>query len=316
MDDMPDTLDLVPVEPSLRDLASAEVIHLGFASVWRHKLLVAASAAAALGLAIVTVLVLPPSYTAEVYIRGGFAASETVAKDEDNTTVTIAAPISMDLVRVIETGTRVLQSHDLARRVVQQLGLDQIAPVVSRTHWLPIRIYGTPATSEDDQIDRAASKLSRHLSVTSDPGAYLIEVRYTDRDPALATAIANAFVAEFLRSSKLQALSEQRALAEANLSRLHAKFGDKHPRVALAKSRLEATDGLMKQELAKSSEEVIQAAGENVTKVVAAPSSPNPRLIVALLLLLGLTAGVGVAFWLERNRWTQAFSRYNARSFA
>ncbi len=313
---MSDTLNFVPVEPSLKDLASAEVVQLGFASVWRHKLLVAASVAGALVLAVLAVLVLPPSYTAEVYIRGGFAASETVAKDADTNTVTTAAPISMDLVRVIETGTRMLQSHDLARRVVQQLGLEQLEPVVGQTRWLPDRLYRTPAATEEQLIDLAATKLARHLVVMSDPRGYLIEVRYTDRDPALATAIANTFVAEFLRSSKLQALSQQRTLAEAILSRLHAKFGDKHPRVALAKSRLEATDGAMKQELAQSSEEVLQAAGENVTKAVAAPSGPNPRLVVGLLLLLGLAAGIAVALWLERHRWAAAFSRYHARSYA
>src|SRR4029077_7101211 len=119
---------------------------------------------------------------------------------------------------------------DLARRVVQQLGLEQLRPEVSERHWIPDKFYGSAATIEEDQPDRAATRLVRRLSVTSDPlRTYLIKVSYTGKDSTLAVAITNAFVAEFLRSSKLQTLSQQRSSAEATLSRQLAMFGDKHP---------------------------------------------------------------------------------------
>ena len=109
------------------------------------------------------------------------------------------------------------------------------------------------------------------MSVKSDPlRTYLITVSYTGKDPALAVAITNAFVAEFLRSSKLQTLSQQRSSAEATLSRQLAKFGDKHPRVTQAKMRLAATDDLLKKQLSEAPEVLLQAAGENVTKAIAA----------------------------------------------
>ena len=126
--------------------------------------------------------------------------------------------------RVIETQSRLLQSHDLARRVVQQLGLEQLRPEVSET------VQRLKETK--DQTDRLPRGCCAACRLRAIPRAYLITVRYTARDPALAVAITNAFVAEFLRSSKLQTLSQQRSSAEATLSRQLAKFGEKHPRVA------------------------------------------------------------------------------------
>lgn len=54
---------------------------------------------------------------------------------------------------------------------------------------------------------------------------YMIEITYAGKDSALAAVVAKAFAAEFLRSCKLQMLSEQRSLAEAALSRALAMFG-------------------------------------------------------------------------------------------
>ena len=261
------TSDFVQIEPSSLDVGSGEVLHAALASLWRRKLLVGAIVATAVALGIIAVLVIPRSYTAVAYIRGGFVASDALAKDEDSRS---ASSISVDLVRMIETQSRLLQSQDLARRVVRQLGLEQLRPEVSESHWLPDKFYGSAANLQEDQTDRAAARLLRHLSVTTDRDAYLIEVGYTSRDSALAVVIANAFVAEFLRSSKLQTLSRQRSSAEAALSRLLAKFGDKHPRVTAAKMRLAATDDLLKEQLSEAPAVILQTAGENVTKAIAA----------------------------------------------
>ena len=165
---------------------------------------------------------------------------------------------------------------------MQQLGLEQLRPEISASHWLPDKFYGNAANIKEDQTDRAATRLLRHLSVTSDPRAYLIKVRYTASDPALAVVIANAFVAEFLRSSKLQTLSQQRSSAEATLSRQLAKFGVKYPRVAQTRMVLAATDDLLKDQLSKVPEAILQAAGENVTKAIVVPSSLTLPFLIGL----------------------------------
>ena len=300
------------IEPSL-DVGFGEVLHAWLASLWRRKLLVGAIVATALALGIIAVFVIPPLYKTEAYILGGFVASNAVKKDDSRS----SPYVGLDLARVIETQSRLLQSQDLARRVVQQLGLERLRPEVSERHWLPDKFYGGAAIIQD-QTDQAANRLSSRLSVTSDLiGTYLIKVSYTGKDPALAVDITNAFVAEFLRSSNLQTLSQQRSSTEAILSRQLAMFGDKHPRVTQAKMRLAATDNLLKKQLSEVPEVLLQTAGESVTKATAATTArrPNPRFVIGLLLLVGLVVGITVALRLERRRWAEAFHHY-VRPFA
>ena len=144
---MSSTSDFVQIEPSSLDVGFGEVLHAALASLWRRKLLVGAIVATALALGIIAVFVIPPSYTSEAYIRGGFVASNAVAKDEDSKSGPF---IGLDLMRVIETQSRLLQSHDLARRVVQQLGLEQLRPEVSERHWLPDKFYASAANIQED----------------------------------------------------------------------------------------------------------------------------------------------------------------------
>ena len=106
-------------------------------------------------------------------------------------------------------------------------------------------------------------------------------------------------MAEFLRNSKLQMLSQQRAEA---LSQELAKFGDKHPKLIDAKMRLVATDDLLKEQLNETPEVILKAAGENITKAISAPSSPIPAFVIGLLLLVGLVSSIAVGLWLERNQ--------------
>ena len=80
---MSSTLDFVQIEPSSVDVGFGKVLHAALASLWRRKLLVGAIVAIALVLGIIAVFVIPPSYTPEAYIRGGFVFSNAVAKDAD-----------------------------------------------------------------------------------------------------------------------------------------------------------------------------------------------------------------------------------------
>jgi uncharacterized protein involved in exopolysaccharide biosynthesis len=294
---MSSTLD-VQIEPSSLYVGFGEVLHAALASLWRRKLLLGAIVATALTLGIIAAFTIPRSYTPEAYIRGGFVSSNAVAKDEDRRD---GPYIGLDLMRVIETQKSLLESHDLARRVVSQLGFEQLQSEVS----------ASAADIQEDPIDQAAETLLTRLSVTTDPlRTYVIKVRYTGKDSALAVIITNAFVAEFLRSSNLQMLSLQRSSTEAELSRQLAMFGNKHPKVLQTKMRLEATDNLLKERLSEAPDALLQAAGANITKAIVAPASPKRPFVISLFLLFGLAIGIAVALWLERSRWAEAFSRY------
>jgi uncharacterized protein involved in exopolysaccharide biosynthesis len=313
---MSSNLDSIRVERPLLDIGLGDFLGAALACLWRRKLLMGTIVSSAVALGIVAILIIPPSCTPTASIRGGFVVSNAVAKDEDRS----GPYVGIDLARMIETQSRLLQSPELARRVVQQLGLERLRTELSEWHLLPTASSSSNASATDqaDEIDRAAMKLLSRLSVTSDQlRTYMINVSYTGKDPAFAIAVTNAFVAEFLRSSKMQILFEQRSSGEVALLNQLDKFGDKHPRVMQAKMRLTALDELLKKELSETPEALLQAAGENVTRATPATStrSPNRRFVIGVFLFVGLVVGVVVALWLERGRWAETFSRY-VRPFA
>ena len=166
---MSSNLDRVHIEPS-----SYEVLYAIFASLWRRKLPMVAIVATALALGVIAILVIPKQYTGEAYIRGGFPASNAVAASEDKRST--ATSISLDLERVIETQSSLLKSYQLARRVVERIGLERLQPEIGRRPWLA-KFYLNADDIPGKQEDLAATELLRGLSVTNDPRAYLITVK-------------------------------------------------------------------------------------------------------------------------------------------
>lgn len=278
--------------------------------VWRRRLLVLAIVAVALVLSIIAVAVMPARYRAQAYIRGEFVVSDTLPMQVKNMTTgsMSAGPMNLDPGRVIETQSRLLQSNRLARRVVQQLGLERLQPMLSQRGWLPAIFQGKAAHTPGDMLDIAAARLLNRLSVTSDPRAYLLTVQFTTSDPELSVLITNGFVSELLRSTRLQVLFQQSYNTQATLSNQLAKFGEKHPKVAELRAQLATTNDALKQQLNESPDSILQAAGENVTRAIAAPAGPTPAFLIGLLLFAGLMIGIGVALWVERRRWWPAFS--------
>jgi uncharacterized protein involved in exopolysaccharide biosynthesis len=189
---------------------------------------------------------------------------------------------------------------------VERLGLEWLRPEIGGgaiLSWLQALFYGDSVKTPGYQMDTAAKKLLRGLSVKTEPRAYLIVVRYTASDPERAAMITNSFVTEFLRFTTLQAVSDQRAAAYGTLSAQLATFGEKHPKATEARLRVAAEDALFKAQLAKTPEELRRSAGENVTfaRAVAVPSTPNPPLIIGIAMLLGIIGGIGLAYWVERG---------------
>jgi uncharacterized protein involved in exopolysaccharide biosynthesis len=296
---MSSNLESAHIALSPADASSGPFLQAVFASLWRRRVLSAGIVCIALALGVAAVFVMPARYTAQAYVRGEFfAAPETVAKDDQSTT---AAAMNLDLVRVIETQSRLLlESNLLVRRVVEQLGLERLQPVINQHRFWPA--FGSATKNPEDEVNIAAARLLRSLSVTSDPNAYLLAIQFRAGDPELAELITNAFVAELLRSARLQTLSRQRSMAQAALTIQLAKFGDKHPGVVQARMRFAATDELLKAQLDQGEEAILQAAGENVTRATSDPSS-SAAFVIGLLLLLGVAISIGIALWLERARW-------------
>jgi uncharacterized protein involved in exopolysaccharide biosynthesis len=269
----------------------------------RQKMLIAAVVASALVLGVTASLALPKRYTAEAFIREGLAASDSTSVVHGTAA---ERPIAFDASLLVETRSQLFQSHRLARQVVQSLGLERLNPIVGRgrlSTWLQREFYGEATNAPEFQVDVAAGRLLRGLAVKTEPRVYQIVLRYSAKDPELATAVTNAFVTEFLRTTTLQKLSGQRGAAQAALTEALATLGDRHPKVQEARMRLASVEALMKAQQTKTPDDIQKSAGENITFAEASviPSSPNPPLIIGLALLAGLGAGVGLALWRERG---------------
>jgi uncharacterized protein involved in exopolysaccharide biosynthesis len=260
--------------------------------MWRNKLLVLATVAAALVIGIALALVMPTRYTAQAYVRGDFPDAVVASYGKSSGGAVVASDASM----LVETRSRLLQSQQVARRVVERLGLERIRPAVSEglfSSWL-----GADTRDPGYLKDMAAKQLLRGLSVKTEPQRlYLIAVSYTAGDPELAALITNAFVVEFLQTTTLRTLFQERDLAEQALSEHLATLGAKHPKVVEAKMRLEAANAALKAQLSKTSQELERTAGGNVSfaQATTIPSSPNPPFLIGVALFAGLAGGITIA---------------------
>jgi len=264
--------------------------------LWRHKLLIMATVAASLGVGIALALIMPKSYTAEVYLRGGFEPEEAISTSSTSLdrTGSTGSVITLDASMLAETRSRLLQSQLLAQRVVQRLGLERIRPAVSQgdfSSWLQAEFYGNVTSAPEFKEAMAARTLARHLSVKTEPRVYLIVLRYTAVDPELAALIANAFVVEFLRDG-----------AERTLSRARATLGEKHPKVIEARTRLQAVDALLRNG-GTSTGDIERTSNRDVTfaQPNAVPSSPDPKVLIGVSLLVGLVGGIAMAAFRGRS---------------
>jgi uncharacterized protein involved in exopolysaccharide biosynthesis len=284
--------------------------------VLRRKLLVITTITTALALGIIATLVVPKRYTAEAYIHEGFAASDSATATRGSSS---GRSINVDASLLVETRSRLFESRQLARRVVKDIELGGIRLGENKSlfaSWVEATFYGDASASPEYQEDLAATKLLRDLSIKTEPRVYHIVLQYTARDPKLAAFITNTFLAEFLRTTKLETLSQQLGSALALLSESLATLGEKHPKVIEAKMRVASADSLMKELLSKTPKEILKTAGENITlaEASAVPSSPKPLLFIGLALLVGLLAGVGIAIWRERGRHARTDTRTTVSS--
>ena len=282
-------------------------------NVWRHKLMIIVTVAAALVIGIALAIMMPKQYTAEAYLREGFGTEEAISPDDKSSTGRIFA---LDASMLVETRARLLQSQLLAQRVVHRLGGAYSVSGSPFSSWLRAQFYGDVTRTPEFQEDMAARKLLGGLSVTTEPRVYLIVLRYTAGDPARAALIANAFVVEFLQTTTLQTLYHQREAAERTLLEKRATLGEKHPKVIEAQSRLQAADALLNAQMGKTTEEIERTGGGNVSFAQAdmVPSSPNPRNLIGLALLIGLGGGIAMAAFRGRARGQSPSTRISKAS--
>lgn len=140
-----------------------------------------------------------------------------------------------------------------------------------------------------------APVVSGAISVSQVGQTSVVDVSATSPSPALAAAIANTYVAQFISTQQTQ----QRASVDQALKLVRRQIA------ALSPQQLAGTDGQALLDRAESLRILanLQNGGAQVVtraRVPAAPSSPRVLRNTALGLLLGLLLGLSVAFVLER----------------
>jgi polysaccharide biosynthesis transport protein len=164
----------------------------------------------------VTLLSIAPSYTAET----------SIVLDARKPRVTdlpslVAEQTANPEVAQLRSEVEILQSENLARRVIDRLALLQVAEFQQRPSylaamvgdnkkrlaealsgvapWLPALAFApanvTRAPGDGDiAVADAVQAYRQHLSVTNDGRTYVITLRYTSHDPMLAARIVNTHV--------------------------------------------------------------------------------------------------------------------------
>ncbi len=250
------------------------------AIIWRRRLVIAISAVLALAVTIVGTMLITPEYVASTTLRMGTAntgSSGWVSYDIQYTD------------RLMNTYRTMVMSSQTTSQVMDQLHL-----------------------SDPPQI-----------SVTIPANTELMEINVTDMSPQqaadAANAVANILVSQIesqyasLGESSLDILKQQIDQTEANLTQQRSDYDkllqDTPQNTQLINATLqsiqlnESTYSSLLQEYQQLRDATAQGASKmSVVQPATAPespSNPNKKIIVPLGLILGLIAGVALAFFLE-----------------
>lgn len=185
----------------------------------------------------------------------------------------------------VQTQVEVLQSPQIAERVIQTL-----------------------------QLNTTASSLLGHVAASADTGTNVITIQAIDSSPTRAAGIANAFAEEYIawsRDSQRQSINAaaadvERRLADAQEQMVAIEATARGATVA-DQVRLEVARGLYTR-LADQLEELRIAEQLSTGKASllatatasSTPVSPKPRRNAMLGISIGLLLGLGVAFLAEQ----------------
>ena len=174
-------------------------------------------------LAVNVTLLMPKTYEGDADVMINKDRTEIVP---DNTAEQQAneAPLHSE---EIDTETKVIQSLELAERVVDQINLmqdkDFVHQVVSGGLGNQLKaLFGIKPEPPKDLRRALADALIKNLEATRLDTAYAIRISFTDRDPQRAARIANAFAEGYSTS----AASRKRAENEKTLAVLSTRIED------------------------------------------------------------------------------------------
>ncbi len=143
---------------------------------------------------------------------------------------------------MIDTEIAVMRSPEVARRVVDELNLEQNPAYLGRRGFLRSLLAGPRPPSTEPERIAIAKRLSQRFKATRESTTYIVDLSYVSPDPRQAATLANAFAREYLQTTvssqvntaaqqaawlgaRLQALGADLQQADANVARYRAAAG-------------------------------------------------------------------------------------------
>jgi len=232
----------IPLSPAAVVSHGATVFDV-FASIWRHRGLIALMVLPLMAVAFVAAEFMPRQYTAQGAI---VIASRKYMIPELESVSTPTGDID-----IVRSEMAVLRSRTLLRGVAKKLHLDTLPEFNSRLRpvaWYQrldprpyIDAFFAPKRDQDvDETERVDSEveytLYQNLGVSNDSRDYVITIDYRSQDPRLSAQIVNTLMSDYLNQYIESKVS---APISANAS-LNARAEDLRKEVAAADAKVQA----------------------------------------------------------------------------
>ena len=106
--------------------------------------------------------------------------------------------------QLVQTEVEILQSQELRRRVIDELGMAEVMPSKAKAY------AEAPAAKKAQMREEAATSMGSNLKLDTAPDSDVVRVTYTDTDPARASLVLNRLLDDYMayRSTVLQGTSQ------------------------------------------------------------------------------------------------------------
>lgn len=286
----------------------------------RQSYTILATTAFAATLALLYLLLMPPSFTA----RGSLIFEPKALNLVSNPTE--QKNLNLDQYTIaIDTQIELLGSRSVATKVIGRLQLNERYKSESPSWLGRLRTWlmSTFGVGRVDRLEGGAiapatyKRFFANLNVDRRDLSSIIDVDFSDPNPSLAANVSNAIIDAFLqeqRKIKVDAVSNSRRWLVSRVEQLRQEIIDLkrrrgpsgRPTLGLteaeltAKTSMSVYESFLKRLTELQAQEISQKPDARIVSVATpptAPSKPEKALTMALSLVTGLGIGVLLAFW-------------------
>jgi uncharacterized protein involved in exopolysaccharide biosynthesis/Mrp family chromosome partitioning ATPase len=230
-------------EPRTHDPSSQADVRLDLkalaGAVWAKKLWILIPATLAFGLSFLYVNLATPRYAAEARILVENRETPLTRSAGANRE---ASPTPMPLDQeAVASQVQIIYSRDIARAVIQELGLARLPefdPAMGERSPLSVVLSLVGLTRDLSQMtaeERALEIFTERLAAYPVDRSRVIEIRFTSRDPDLASRVANAVAERFIETQLTAKLDRDRRARQ----HLERTIADLRQAVAQAEQRVQ-----------------------------------------------------------------------------